>query len=443
MHSPSFPEIRLPHLDSVPLPPVARVRLEHPESAPLGDVEEAVDDALGRARRLAALPAGARVALAVGSRGIAGIEPIVARAVGHLKERGLVPFVVPAMGSHGGGTVEGQVKVLASLGVTEERVGAPVEATMEVVDYGASEDGIRCKFDRNAAAADAVVLVARVKSHTSFDRPIESGLTKMVAVVLGKAEGARNVHLRGPYGLSDVIPALARIALAESPIAYGLALVEDGAHRIVHMEGVEPEAFLATDERLLKRAKSLLARLPFHQIDVLVVEQIGKEISGTGMDYAVTGRTDIRGRPNPDRPFVHKIAVLGLTAETAGNAVGIGLADYTTREVANGLDLKAIYMNAVTATFPEKARVPVVLPDERTAIRAALATCWRAEPRHARYCQIRSTLHLDQILASPELIADIEGQDGVDLLSEPQPLLFAPDGRLLTRLHGPTAAAAQ
>jgi hypothetical protein len=443
MHSPSFPEIHLPHLATVPLPPVVRVRLSHSVQDPLADLDAAVDQALGRAERLAALPAGARVALAVGSRGIADIQTIVARAVAHLKDRGLTPFIVPAMGSHGGGTAEGQAKVLAKLGITEERVGAPVEATMEVVDYGQVADGVRCKFDKNAAAADAVVLIARVKSHTSFDRPVESGLTKMVAVGLGKAEGARNVHVLGPYGLSEMIPALAGMALAESPVAYGLALVENGAHQIVHLEGVEPQDFYAADERLLKQAKSHLARLPFQQIDALVIEQIGKEISGTGMDYAVTGRTDIRGYPNPETPFIHKITILGLTPETAGNGVGIGLADYTTREVANGLDLKAIYMNAITATFPEKARLPVVLPDERTALQATLATCWRAAPENARYCQIRTTLHLDEILVSPALLADLEGQAGVALLSDPQPLVFTPDGQLLTRLHAPAAVAAQ
>ena len=443
MYSPNFPEIHLPHLANVPLPPVVRVRLSHSVQDPLADLDGAVDQALGRAERLAALPPGARVALAVGSRGIADIQAIVARAVAHVKDRGLTPFIVPAMGSHGGGTAEGQAKVLAKLGITEDRVGAPVEATMEVVDYGQVADGVRCKFDKNAAAADAVILIARVKSHTSFDRPVESGLTKMVAVGLGKAEGARNVHVLGPYGLSEMIPAIARMTLAESPIAYGLALVENAAHQIVHVEGVEPQDFYAADERLLKQAKSLLARLPFRQIDALVIEQIGKDISGAGMDYAITGRTDIRGYPNPETPFVHRITVLGVTPASAGNAIGLGLADFITRELANGLDLKAIYLNAVTATFTEKARLPVVLPDERTAIRAALATCWRAEPENARYCQIRSTLHLDEILVSPALLADLGGDAGAAPLSDPQPLVFTPDGHLLTRLHAPAAGAAQ
>ena len=443
MQSPTFPAVELPHLAAVPLPPVQRVRLSQPVHAPLADLAGAVESALGAAKRLGALAKGARVALAVGSRGIADIDVVVGHAVAHLKGRGLAPFIVPAMGSHGGGTADGQAKVLAKLGVSEASVGAPVEATMEVADYGTTEDGIACKFDLNAAGADAVIPIARVKSHTSFDRPIESGLTKMVAVGLGKQQGARNVHLLGVYGMSDVIPALARISIRESPLAYGLALVENAQHRLITVEGVEPEDFLAADERLLKLAKSLLARLPFGQIDALTVEWIGKEISGAGMDYAVTGRTDIRGLDNPDRPFVHKIAVLGVTPESAGNAIGLGLADYTTRAVANGLDLKAMYMNAVTATLIEKARIPIVLPDERAAIQASLATCWTSDPEAARYCQIRSTLHLDEILASPALLRDLAGQAGFEVLSEPEPLAFDRDDRLLTRLDPPAAVAAQ
>ncbi len=433
MLSPTFPVVRLPHLDAVPLPPVMRVRLHHPEGTLVDDLGAAVRRALAGRRRLDALAPGASVAVAVGSRGIARIDEVAAHTVAALRERGFAPFVVPAMGSHGGGTAEGQVGVLAKLGVTEARVGAPVRATMETVDYGATPDGIRCKFDRNAAGADAVVLLARVKSHTSFDRPVESGLTKMIAVGLGKAEGARNVHLLGPRGYREVLPALARIALRHAPIACGIALVEDADKRLVVVEGVEPEDFAAADERLLKVAKSLLARLPFEQIDVLVVEQIGKDISGAGMDFAVMGRTDIRGIPNPPKPFIHKIAVLGLTPATAGNGLGVGAADYTTVAVANGLDLKAMYMNSVTSTFVEKSHVPIVLPDDLTAVRAAVATCWRADPENARLCVIRSTLHLNEILVSPSLFGDIAGDQRAEVLSDPVPLEFDREGRLLTR----------
>jgi len=433
MQSPSFPALHFPHLDQVALPPMMRVRLEHPCAPPVADVEGAVRAALRGSRRLKDLRRGARVAVAVGSRGIAEIPTLARAVVQSLQEMALEPFIVPAMGSHGGATAEGQRGVLAKLKVTEETTGAPVHATMETVAYGATLDGIPCRFDANAAKADAVVPIARVKSHTSFDRPIESGLVKMTAVGLGKQEGAKNVHRLGPRGYTEVLPALAKIALEHSPIAFGVAVVENAKKQLVTIEGIEPENFFAADERLLKQAKALLARLPFAQIDGLIVERMGKEISGTGMDIAITGRADIRGVPNAG-PLIHRLAVLGLTEETGGNAVGVGIADFIPLAMANRLDLVSTYMNTLTATTVEKARVPMVLPDERTVLRAVVATCWAPEPANARLCQIKDTLHLSEILVSPALLEDLAGSDQVEIMSEPAPPAFTDDGALLTRV---------
>jgi hypothetical protein len=434
VQSPTFPRIELPHLAEVPIPPMLRVRLEHPTGEPVRDIGMAVDAALAGSRRFRNLPTGASVAVAVGSRGIAHLPEIVAAAVRHLKQRGFAPFLVPAMGSHGGATAEGQVGVLAHLGVTEASVGAPLRATMETVEYGATPHGIPCRFDRNAAAAAAVLCINRVKSHTSFDRPIESGLTKMVAVGLGKRAGASNVHRLGPRGYTEVLPALARIALESSPIAYGIALVESAKKQLVVIEGVEPDDFAATDERLLKVAKSLTARLPFERVDGLIVEWIGKEISGTGMDPAVVGRVGPRSIPDPNKPFVTKLAVLGVTEDSYGNAVGLGNADYTTLKVANHIDLLPMYMNSITAAGTENSRIPAVLADDRTVFRAVVATCWRSDPENARLCQIRSTLDLTEILVSPSLYEDIEGRPDAERLSDPEPLRFSAAGELLTRV---------
>ncbi len=431
--SPSFPAVEFPHLDSMPLPEVMRVALPQPTAPAVVDVAAVVSDALAGSERLSRLGKGASVAVAVGSRGIADIDRVAAAVVSGLSRRGLAPFIVPAMGSHGGGIAEGQAAVLSRLGVTEEQTGAPVRATMDVVNYGETEHGVPCAFDRHAAAADAVVLLARVKSHTSFDRPVESGLVKMTAVGLGKAEGARNVHRLGVRGYAEVLPDLAKIALKESPIAFGIAMIENASHQLVEIEGVEPEAFFSADERLLKRAKDLLARLPFEQIDVLVVERLGKDISGAGMDHAVTGRTEARGIPNPPHPFVNKLVALGLTPAAGGNALGIGAADFTTRTLANAIDLEAMYLNQITSTFAEKARIPIVLPSDRAAIQAGLATCWRLDPENARYCQIRSTLHLDEVLLSQSLFEDIATQPGVAQRTEPATLRFDSSGALLDR----------
>jgi lactate racemase-like protein len=434
MLSPTFPVVDLPHLATVPLPPMLRVRLEQPKREPVADLAAAVDEALARSRRFDELRRGASVAVAVGSRGIADIPKVVAAAVRHLKQRGFEPFIVPAMGSHGGATAEGQAGVLAHLGVTEATVGAPIRATMETVEYGATLHGIPCRFDKNAASADAVLCINRVKSHTSFDRPVESGLTKLIAVGLGKQAGAQNVHRLGPRGYTEVLPALAKIAIEHSPIAFGIALVENAHKQLCLVEGVEPDDFYATDERLLKLAKSLIARLPFERLDGLVVEWIGKEISGSGMDPAVVGRTGIRSVPDPVRPFVNKLAVLGVTDDSYGNAVGLGNADYTTRKVANHIDLMPMYMNSITAAGTEGARIPAVLKDDRAVLQAVVATCWRADLENARLCQIRSTLYLSEILVSPGLLPDLEGRPDAKRLSDPAPLQFSAEGELLTRV---------
>ena len=333
--SPTFPAIALPQFENEALPPVLPVALRHPDVPALPDVAAATREALDASQRLAALSPGARVAITCGSRGIRSKPDVVRAAVAWLKGRGLEPFIVPAMGSHGGAVASGQVSLLAELGFTEEAMGCPIEAGMEVVRLSETRAGIPVHFDRRAFAADAVLVVARVKSHTSFDREVESGLTKMVAIGLGKAEGARFVHRLGVRGYMEVLPEWAEIAIREAPVAYGLAIVENARREAATIEGAEPETFYETDARLLKTAKGCIPRLPFEQIDVLAVEQLGKNISGTGMDPAVTARFDIRGRPNPPAPVIGKLVVLGLTPETHGNGLGVGNADYTTKQVAD------------------------------------------------------------------------------------------------------------
>ncbi len=426
MQSPIFPDVHIPILADVVLPEVHRVRLSQPTAPAIADIAGHVGAALHQSAELAALRPGARVAIAVGSRGIADLATLVKASVAWLKAQRLEPFIVPAMGSHGGATAPGQEAVLAKLGIDEARIGAPVRATMETVELGRTRDGIPCRFDAEAASADAILVIARVKSHTSFDRPIESGLCKMLAVGLGKQAGAVNVHRLGPKGFTETIPDLAGIALQKARIACGLAVVENAGHQIVTIEAVAPEAFAATDERLLARAKSLLARLPFRQLDALLVEEIGKEISGSGMDYAVTGRTDLRGIPNPDHILVSKLAVLRLTEATHGNAIGIGLADYMPRAAANGIDLKSMYENAITAAIGEKARLPIVLPTERETLQALIATSWAKDTTSCRYCQIKSTLALDEVLVSRPLLDELDTDTPAEMLA------FDEKGQLLT-----------
>ncbi len=429
--NPVFPTIRLPQFADETVPPVALVRLRHATAPALADVPGATLAALEGSRRLPALARGARVAIGCGSRGIQCKPTVVKTVVAWLKGRGLEPFIVPAMGSHGGARAEGQTQLLAELGFTPETMGCPIEATMEVVQLGVTAQGAPVWFDKHAAAADAVIVVNRVKAHTSFEREVESGLTKMVAIGLGKAKGARLVHRLGLRGYLEALPESARIAIAKAPLAFGIAIVENAAKAPSIIQGAEPEAFYATDARLLPEAKRQVPRLPFQQIDVLVVEQLGKNISGIGMDPAVTARNDIRGRDNPPTPFVHKLVALGLTPETHGNGLGVGMADFLTKALADELDLYAMYMNSCTATFVERVRIPPVMADDKAAIQAAVGTCWRLDGAEARLCIIRSTLALDHALLSPNLAAELDGAG--EIVAAAEPLRFDEAGRLLTR----------
>ena len=428
---PVFPAIRLPQFADEPLPEVVTAKLHHPVTPALADIAGATRVALKKSRRLKELPAGARVAITCGSRGIQSKPAVVASAVAWLKQKGFAPFIVPAMGSHGGARADSQTALLAELGYTPESMGCEIESSMEVVQIGATSHGIPVWFDQSASEADAILVINRIKAHTSFAREIESGLTKMVAIGLGKAEGARLIHRLGAVGYLDVLPEWAAIAIDAAPIAYAIGIVENADKQAAIIEGTEPQDIMATDARLLPRAKANTPKLPFEQIDVLVVERMGKNISGTGMDTGVVGRSDIRGRPSHDNPLIHKLAVLGLTPEAHGNGLGLGLADFMTQEAANSLDLYAMYMNSCTSTFTERVRLPVVLADEKEVIQAAAATCWRLNGGDARLCIIRSTLHLDHVLISPALAEEL-GDKG-EVLGSPQPLEFDDAGHLVTR----------
>ena len=432
--SPVFPAITMPHLAGIALPKIRRVMIRQPEEAPLQDLEQSVKESLNHCRQLHTLSAGERVAVAVGSRGIAQISQVARAVVNFLVEKGLLPFIVPAMGSHGGGTSEGQKKVLEKLGIHEESMGCEVRSSMKTVDYGPISPGIHCHFDENAASADGIVLINRIKAHTSFPREIESGLIKLIAVGLGKAEGARAVHRTGPKGLELVLPKLAEKAIQNAPISAGLALIENSNKQICHVEGVEPEAIFETDRRLLKKAKALMPRMPFEQLDALIVEEFGKDVSGSGLDPYVTGRTDIRGVENPAKPFIHKIAGLRLTKATDGNGMGTGMLDYLPRKTANQLDLQAMYMNSVSATILEKAFIPIVLADDREVVQALTATCWQQEIQSIRMAQISSTLKLNEMFLTGPLFQEACGQGVVLSHSETENFRFDDDGNLMNRL---------
>ncbi|WNV75077.1 DUF2088 domain-containing protein [Geodermatophilus sp. DSM 44513] len=389
----------------VDLPPLVRVRRVD-RATPAVDLPAMTRAALGPACAL--VRPGDSIALAVGSRGIAGIQTIVQSCVSALREAGGEPFIVPAMGSHGGATPAGQQQVLAGLGITEESVGAPVRAAMETLVVGAA-DGVEVHVDRQAAAADHVLLVNRLKSHTSFSGRVESGLAKMLAIGLGKQRGAEELHRRGPAHLEARILTAGGLLKGALPLLGGLAVVED-AHKSVHrIELLQPAGIGGDQEaELLEVARSLEARLPFGRLDVLVVDLMGKEISGTGMDTNVLGRRMVRGMPEPPGLQVTNVVVLDVSPGSGGNAVGIGLADFAPSRALERVDLAATYANAMTAGLQgvQRAQLPIVLATDRDAIHAAVLTAGLADTTEVRMARIRSTVHLDELMVSPCLLQE-------------------------------------
>ena len=391
------------------LPPLTHLRRAAP-SAQKQTTQALVREALAVAPDT--IRDGATVAIGVGSRGIVGLPDIVRACVADVRARGGVPFIFPAMGSHGGATADGQEQVLAHLGVTAASADAPIRADMATVELGTA-NGVAIAVDAQAAAADHILLLNRLKSHTSFSGSIESGLAKMLAVGMGKQRGAEELHRRGPAHLEGRIADAGRVIKAKLPIWGGLAIIET-AHKTIHGVHFLNSAQIGAEEeaRLLLVAKAQEARLPFSQLDVLVVDLMGKDISGTGMDTNVLGRRMVRGMPELTNIAITNVAVLRVSGSSQGNAIGIGLADFVSARTLEGVDVVATYANALTAGLQgvQRAQLPVVLATDRDAVHAAFLMAGVQELAEIRLARIRSTLHLDELLVTPNL-AEEAGPD--------------------------------
>ncbi|MEM4781249.1 MAG: DUF362 domain-containing protein [Halalkalicoccus sp.] len=391
-------------LDPVDFPRFATVEYD-PPTPEIDDVKRATRDALSDLP-LSDLPAGATVAVGVGSRGIHALLPVVRTVVGELAERGLDPVTVPAMGSHGGATAAGQREVLAGLGITAESVGCRIDARMDADRVGTAGDE-PVYVARSAREADAVLVINRVKPHTNFTGGIESGLCKMLAVGLGKHRGARAVHrdaLSRGYvpAITDALDAVRE----EVSLLGGVAIVENAADRTALIEGVPARALPERETELLERAREYMPTLPFSELDVLVVDEIGKDVSGTGMDTNVVGRYEVLNAENPDVPSIDRIVVRGLTEATHGNGQGIGLADLTTTSVLDALDLDQVYTNALTSGSLSRARLPVALPTDELALTAAVSSIGSYEPGTVRIAWIRDTGQLAEFRVSEALATE-------------------------------------
>lgn len=375
-------------------------------------------------------PAGASVAIAVGSRGIADIARIVKTTVEVLKAKGAAPFLVPAMGSHGGATAEGQEEVLKSYGITEETVGAPIRSSMQTVELFQGRLPARIFMDKHAYEADGIVVINRIKVHTDFHGATESGLMKMCVVGLGKHKQALEMHRFGVYGLRELVPAAARVILESGKITLGIGIVENAYDRTMAIRAVLPQDMEREELLLLELNRRNMPGLPVRQADILLIDEMGKDISGTGVDPNIIGRIRIRDQQEPEYPRISTIIAADLTEASHGNALGMGLADFITKRLCDKIDWKATYENVLTSTFTERGKMPVVADTDRKAMEYALRTCGRLEAGEVRALRIRNTLKLDEIYVSKPILEDIYGKDTIEVIGTFRDM-FDEDGALI------------
>lgn len=398
------------------LPTMVRIRQKF-DGAHIQDIEKTVRGELEQEKIRKLIKPGQSIAVGVGSRGITNFSRIVRETLNCLKEQGAVPFIVPAMGSHGGATAEGQTEVLRGYGITEETMGVPIKSSMDVKLLGHTPKGIPVYMDQNALAADMEIVIGRVKPHTAFKAPIESGLCKMLAIGYGKHIGCSRLHEEGWLDFSDVVSSAAEVTLKEANIGFGLALVENAFEQTAIIKAVLNEEFLEQDRELLAKSKEMMPSLLVPDMDVLVIEQIGKNISGAGMDPNIIGRSSAIGTiPGYSGPAIQRLVVLGLSEETHGNASGIGAADFITRKVFDQIDFIPTYANMIAVGNPAGARIPIVMETEREALIAAVRCCRNIGGTGPRIVRIKDTLHLGEIRVSENMLPLLQNNDRIEIL---------------------------
>ncbi len=410
-------------------PPLARVRQSIPQPR-VDDVPGTVRKLIRSSRLRERVRPGGTIAVGIGSRGINGIDVVARAIVGTLREMDYKPFIVAAMGSHGGATAEGQRELLAGYGVTAEAMGVPVKSDMDTVVLGTNPVGLPIYFDRNAYQADGIILANRVKPHTDFRGVHESGVLKMLVIGLGKRNGASQVHKLGIRGLCEVLPAVGRFLVENTRFALGLALLENAEDETADIVALEPETIFDVEPKLLDRARGLLGRLPFDQIDVLIVGELGKNYSGAGMDPNVIGRLYIETQPDFDKPRVTRLAVLDVSVESHGNIVGIGFADLTTEHLVSKMDPVPFRINTLTSCCLERSRIPITLPTDRDVIESAIETCWRIDPADARIVVIPNTLEVKTLWVSSPFEEEVRDHPHLKRETEYLPMPIGDDGSL-------------
>ena len=420
------------------LPSLHRLRRVNPTLPGIKDLSAEVRRALNEAHLDVKRLKGRRIAVSVGSRGIAALQTTVRAMCDWLKENGAQPFVFPAMGSHGGATDEGQRKVLGDYGITEEQVGAPVHSSMKTVLLGETREGFPVYMDRNAHEADGVLVFNRIKPHTSFHGRIESGWLKVMTVGMGKEDGAKSVHLAARrHGYEPVIRSMGHRVLESGKIVAALGVVENEEHQVAVVRAARPECLIETEEKTQELAKTLLARLPFEEIPLLIVDELGKDISGAGMDSKVIGR-GIERDPAL-MPDIRLIYVRDLTPASEGNGVGIGMADLMHERLYRKLDLHKVYVNARAALEPSGARLPMFFPADASAIEFALNSIGSTDVARERIVWIKNTLMIKEILVSPEILPELKSGSSYEEVPSPFPPSFGDQGNRSAPWNGKRA----
>jgi hypothetical protein len=416
----------------VDIPRVQLVRQTTPQPV-VADVAGTVREQWLRSRTAKRIAPGMRVAVACGSRGIKNYLTIAKVTVDALKELGAKPFVVAAMGSHGGATPEGQRELLASYDLDEAHLGVPVVTDMDAVQIGTNSWGQPVWWDRNALAADGVVTVSRVKPHTDFRGKFESGILKMLVIGLGKQRGADQVHSFGTRGLRDMIPESGKVVLKQTKFLGGLAVLENANEDTAHLEVVDRDDLYDREPVLLERASKMMGRLPFKGMDVLVIGECGKNYSGAGIDPNVIGRMLIEATPEAETndPRIVRIAVLDVSPESHGNGTGIGLADITTTRALTAIDPLPFRMNNLTARTLWRSKLPFAFDTDREVIASCVETCWQPEFDKVKFCVIPNTLEVTEMWVSAPLAADAKGHPHLEFVGEPIALPFDAGGNLV------------
>ncbi len=394
----------------------------------LPDIPKAVRESIRSLGLGSRVKPGQTVAITSGSRGVANIDRITRAVVDELKALGLQPFIAPTMGSHGEATAEGQRRILEHYGISEATMGCPIKSSMEVVEVGKVK-GTTVFCDKHCWEADHIAVVGRIKAHTDFDNEIESGLFKMMAIGLGKQHGAENYHRAGHhYSYAEIFPLVGKAILETGHVLFGLGIVENGYEQTAKVEAMLPKDFETREKALLVEAKAWMARLPFEVLDLLIVDELGKNISGAGMDPNVIGRVSVQKVPKT--PRIRQLFVRDIRPESYGNAIGVGFADMTTWRLVKQINYAAMYMNAITAGVAEAAKVPMAFDNDREAIRTALGMIGLTPPEQARVARIKNTLHLTELDVSEVLLPEAKQHKRLSLVSEPAPFAFDPEGNL-------------